>query len=308
MSLTESRPKFNPRLLPPLIGLGLLLVIALAVLFSRGSRNKTGDEPIAARLVRTVEQTSDFTYLEVTDEEGTLWVATPRVEVEVGDRVHFDSAEEYRDFKAPSLKRSFDRLLLVGQLYKVDADGESVALEPARSAHGRDLMDAAHAGIPGHGSLAGHGGIPGHGAGERAGDAAKTKVPKLEKAEGGQTLAEIATSPDKFAGQSVNVRGIVVSARQRVRPAPGEKATNWYRLQDGSGADPLMVTCDETLAVGDVVTISGKLGTDKDFGGGFKYKMIVQDARITREKAAEAKSEPPSTKSKTSPKDKGPKP
>src|SRR5687767_3333533 len=91
--------RFNPRLLPPLIGLGLLLAIAMVILLSRGGRPKQEEEEIDARVIRRVEQTPDFTYLELEDGEGTLWLATPRVDVQVDDRVHFKSAKEFRDFE-----------------------------------------------------------------------------------------------------------------------------------------------------------------------------------------------------------------
>jgi hypothetical protein len=276
MSLANGKRKFNPRLLPPLIGLGLLLAIAMAILFSRGGQPRPTEE-FDARVVRRVEQTPDFTYLELEDGDGTLWLATPRVDVQAGDRVQFASAKVFRDFEAPSLKRKFDRLLLVGELFKLDADGQPVALESTSAAHGRDLPEGGHGGIPGHGGMAGHDGMAGHG----STSAADVTVPKLEKAEGGQTLGEISASPSKFSGQTVKVRGIVVWTLPGMRL--GQRAANWYRLQDGSVADPLVFTSTDKLEVGDVVVISGKLATDKDFGGGMSYKMIVEGASVTRE-------------------------
>jgi hypothetical protein len=107
----------------------------------------------------------------------------------------------------------------------------------------------------------------------------------LEKADGGQTLAEIAAAPAKFAQKTVKLRGMIVKAQQRVRPALGQPATNWYRLQDSSGAaEPLLFTADDTLQQGDIVVITGKLTLDRDFGGGLRYKMIVEGASVTREK------------------------
>lgn len=296
MDHANAKVKLNPRLWPPLIGLGLLLVIAMAILFSRGGQPRQdaeNDDQLEARIVRRVEQTPNFTYLELEDGDGTMWLAAPRVDVQVGDRVHFKPAREFRDFEVRSLKRKFNRLLSADQLFKRDAGGHLVALESTSDGHGRDLTDDPH-GVTGHG-IPGHGGMAGHGS-----DSGTTvKVPKIDKAEGGQTLAEIAASPGKFSGQTIKVRGVIVSARQRVRPAPGQPATNWYRLQDGSGADPLLFTSDDVFSLDDLVTISGKLTTDKDFGGGLSYKMIVERASVTREAAGKEKSEARSTKSET---------
>jgi hypothetical protein len=85
------------------------------------------------------------------------------------------------------------------------------------------------------------------------------------------------------------MRGTIVSARLRVRAALGQAPTNWYRLHDGSDkessrkVEPLMFTAGAVLKRGEVVTISGKLALDKDFGGGLSYKMIVEEATVTRE-------------------------
>jgi hypothetical protein len=290
---------FNPRLLPPLVGLGLLLVIIAVLFFSRG--NQPRPERIEGRVVEKVEQSAEFTYLQLADDAGApLWLGTPRVEVQPGERVHFESAREMRDFPVTSLKRVFDRILLVDKLFKVDSQGNAVALEQSGS-HGRDLMGQAH----GHGGAGAHGGMQGHGTGGHGAAGADLDVPKLAKPEDGQSLAEISAEPNKFAGQSIKLRGTIVSARLRVRAAFGQPPTNWYRLSDGSAgaggkdgatseraakAEPLLFTTDDLLKRGDIVVIAGKLTLDKDFGGGLRYKMIVEEPRVTLEKSADAKS------------------
>jgi hypothetical protein len=59
--------------------------------------------------------------------------------------------------------------------------------------------------------------------------------------------------------------------------------TNWLHLQDGSGAagtSDLAVTTDATAKVGDVVTVTGTLALDKDFGAGYKYALIIENAKV----------------------------
>ncbi|MEY4634971.1 MAG: hypothetical protein RJA55_769, partial [Acidobacteriota bacterium] len=41
-----------------------------------------------------------------------------------------------------------------------------------------------------------------------------------------------------------------------------------------------------TVNVGDIVTISGTLATDKDFGSGYAYDAIVEKATVIPSKAA----------------------
>ena len=61
---------------------------------------------------------------------------------------------------------------------------------------------------------------------------------------------------------------------------------NWVHVQDGtggSGTNDLTVTTNATAAVGDTVLVRGKLGADKDFGFGYKYDILIEDAALTVE-------------------------
>jgi sporulation protein YlmC with PRC-barrel domain len=61
---------------------------------------------------------------------------------------------------------------------------------------------------------------------------------------------------------------------------------NWLHIQDGSGqagSNDLTVNTNSVAKVGDTVIISGKLTVAKDFGYGYQYDVIVEDAKITKE-------------------------
>ena len=62
---------------------------------------------------------------------------------------------------------------------------------------------------------------------------------------------------------------------------------NWIHLQDGSGnpmhnSHDLVVTTSETVEVDNIVTIEGTLAAEKDFGAGYKYAAIIEDAAIIK--------------------------
>ena len=40
------------------------------------------------------------------------------------------------------------------------------------------------------------------------------------------------------------------------------------------------MTTDAAVKVGDVVTVTGKVAVDKDFGAGYAYKVIIEDGKI----------------------------
>ena len=60
-----------------------------------------------------------------------------------------------------------------------------------------------------------------------------------------------------------------------------------HSVQDGSG-DPaqkthdLVVTTSEMAQQGDIVTIEGLMVANKDFGAGYKYSALLEDAVIKR--------------------------
>ena len=61
---------------------------------------------------------------------------------------------------------------------------------------------------------------------------------------------------------------------------------NWVHLQDGTnfeGAYDLMITCQDNVAIGNVVIFEGVITLDKDFGAGYFYKVILEDAVLVKE-------------------------
>jgi hypothetical protein len=61
---------------------------------------------------------------------------------------------------------------------------------------------------------------------------------------------------------------------------------NWLHLQDGSGSEgtnDLTVTTGTTVKVGDMVLVSGVVSVDRDFGYGYSYEVIIEDAEVTVE-------------------------
>ena len=107
----------------------------------------------------------------------------------------------------------------------------------------------------------------------------------IAKAEGGKTVAEVFAEKDALGGQKVTVRGKVVKVNA------GIMNTNWLHVRDGSGAEgtnDLTVTTAGTVpGVGDTVLLTGTVALNKDFGMGYSYDVIVEDAEVTVEAASE---------------------
>lgn len=121
----------------------------------------------------------------------------------------------------------------------------------------------------------------GGGSGDAKAPAASERI-KVEKAKGADayTVSETYEKAEKLDKKTVVVRGKVVKVSK------GIMGKNWVHLRDGSG-DPgkgtnnLVVTTQDDPHVGDVVTAKGTVYKDKDFGAGYKYRVIVEEATVT---------------------------
>jgi hypothetical protein len=61
---------------------------------------------------------------------------------------------------------------------------------------------------------------------------------------------------------------------------------NWLHIQDGTGAigdNDLLITSADKAKFGDTVLVEGTVATNRDFGAGYKYRVMVEDARVTVE-------------------------
>ena len=62
---------------------------------------------------------------------------------------------------------------------------------------------------------------------------------------------------------------------------------NWHHIQDGTG-DPtnnthdLVVTSSAIVEKGTIISFEGVLAADKDFGAGYRYDVIIEDAGVVK--------------------------
>ena len=108
-------------------------------------------------------------------------------------------------------------------------------------------------------------------------------VPSMEinvpKADGpnSYTVSECYEKAAELNGQEVVVRGKVVKV------SPMIMGRNWVHIQDGTGnplknSHDLVVTTMELPQKESVVVFKGTLHANRDFGAGYKYAVIIEDA------------------------------
>ena len=106
---------------------------------------------------------------------------------------------------------------------------------------------------------------------------------KVDKATGpdAYTVGELHAKGAALDKKKVTVRGKVVKV------SAGIMNRNWIHLRDGSGDQAkgthnIVVTSQDSPAVGDVVTAKGILAKDKDFGSGYLYAVIIEGASVKK--------------------------
>ena len=178
------------------------------------------------------------------------WVAAPQFDAKVGETVSVSLDMPMAGFESKTLKRTFPMLYFVSQVAR----------------NGQPLTSAGGAAPSAPSMATSHGG-----------GAAAPKVEKVDPPAGGLSVADVFAKKATLGGKPVVVRGTVVKFNG------GIMDRNWIHLQDGSGSadaktNDLTITTDADVKVGDVVTMSGIVGLERDFGAGYAYDVILEKA------------------------------
>lgn len=212
-------------------------------------------EPLSGKVLQTIDS-GGYTYVYIQKKDGEkVWVASSSASVTVGSQVSFKGGMEMANFESKSLKRKFDKIMF--------ADGV-ITESPAKAASA--VPKDNEKGVSG---------------GSKAATSVKDAKISVEKATGANAYTVQEVFEKKLNKKKVVVRGKVVKV------SAGIMGKNWIHIQDGTGSQAkknhnLVCTSQEMADVDDVVTVSGVLAKDKDFGGGYKYTAIIEEATIKK--------------------------
>lgn len=236
-----------------------------------------GSPTVSGTILETMDA-AGYTYMLVESGSGKTWVAIPETPVTKGATVSYYEGMVMTDFPSKTLNRTFDSVVFSPGI----AGNEGQVRLASNQATADDSFSAAIKAEKSTGMVPPP---PAEMSGGSAGAVVPQKEIAIEKsaAANGYTVGEIYQMAKKLNGQKVQVQGKVVKFNPLIM------GKNWVHLQDGTG-DPmknshdLVVTTSETAEVGSVITIEGQLTADKDFGAGYKYEAIVEDATIKKTK------------------------
>jgi hypothetical protein len=190
-----------------------------------------------------------YTYLRLKTQSGETWAAVNQTPVSKGATVTLENVMVMNNFESKSLKKTFPKILFATM------GGASGGAQVAGAG-----MTAAHADLA------------------KTKDAGDIRVPKASGANA-HTVAEIIAKSGQLKDKPVLVRGKIVKYNA------GIMGKNWIHLRDGSGSaadesNDILVTTTQPAKLADVVTVQGVVRTNKDFGSGYAYKVLIDDAAL----------------------------
>ena len=280
--------------------------LALALLFTgpvMAEEKKQSVAPPAASLdgqtikgkVLETMDAGGYTYLLMDAVQGKTWVAVPQTKVEVGKDVVAQPGMIMTAFESKTLGKTFDVIIFssgLGGGKGANPHGGGIGGMGGMGGKGGGSSFAAamQAESAGNNSQTGMQGMGGMGMGVANGEggsggSSSAIVPaaevKVEKATGenGQTIEECFARAKDLDKKTVQVRGKVMKVSTMIM------GKNWLHLQDGTGnpmsnTHDLVVTTQATPEKGSVVVVEGVLAANKDFGSGYKYDVIIEDAEV----------------------------
>ncbi len=206
-------------------------------------------KPLTGKVLETMDS-GGYTYVYLQQGKGKkIWVAAPTFKTAVGKKVSLVPGEEFTNFKSTTLNRTFDKIIFsLGPVPKKGAKKGAAAMVP----------------------------------GSKEARVAPENI-KMDKATGANayTVAELFASKDKLNGKKVTVKGKIVKVSPRIMKM------NWLHIQDGTGSEAkknhdLVVTTTALPKDGETVTLTGTLLKNKDYGMGYKYDVIIENAEIAK--------------------------
>jgi len=225
--------------------------------------------PVTGKVLETLDS-AGYTYMNVETAAGTKWIAVNQTPVAVGDEVTYIDGMVMQNFVSKTLDRTFPEIIFSGGLV-----GKG-ATPPAAASPG--------AGAESFSQALSSEGAPAAAVENMPTGSQKAVVPfaeiKVEKAPGenSYSVGEIFSKSTDLNGKTVVVRGKVMKVSPRIM------GRNWIHLQDGTGNpadnthDLVVTTAVEPDPEWDIITMEGVLAANRDFGSGYTYVAIIEDA------------------------------
>jgi hypothetical protein len=227
-----------------IIAVAILLVAAGCT--DRGSRKAIKETAIHEVVVKETMNAAGYTYLLVSEGRREHWIAVSEMDADIGATYYYQGGLTMTDFRSRELDTVFKSVIFV----------DHIGLEPPVQPEDMSLSMAHSATIP----------------------VEKLDI-SVEAAQNGITVAELLSGLKAYDGKTVRIRGQVTKFNADIMDK------NWIHIQDGTEHDgqyDLTITSSSSVEPGDILTFEGKITLDKDFGFGYFYEVLMEEASIVQ--------------------------
>ncbi len=188
---------------------------------------------------------SNYTYIQCEENGNKYWIAVQQMPVENGETLYFSKSMEMKNFKSDALNRTFDKILFVEDISK----NQPSKSEEIKEAHEK-IMSVRENNI------------------------------SVKPLKDGKTIKQLYSDSKNLDGKEVKIRGVVTKYN------PNIMGRNWIHIQDGTienGNYDLMVTSQDKADLGKTVVVEGTVAVNKDFGAGYSYPVMLENAKVKEE-------------------------
>ncbi len=236
----------------PLASLFLILFFIVSV--ASAEDTKRPDEISYIGTVISTQTAGKYTYIKLDEQGKEVWLATLPLNVSVGDKIEYMGGDVMKDFHSKGLDKTFDSIRFVIRIRVLNEN----------SLKDKKVIsdDEYHKSIPG-----------------KKQTVSKPKSSEILKAADGKTINEIISERDELKDKEVTLRAKVMKVSKNIL------GKDWVTLQDGTGVSPedrLIATTTEAVNTGDVLSVKGTVITDVNFGTGYSYKVMIENAKFTK--------------------------
>lgn len=221
-----------------------LVILFLLTICINAQNDRHGNIPNKKKvIVEEVLQVKGYTYLRVMDAGKEQWLALPTIQAKKGDIYYYSDPMPMTNFESKELGRKFESIYFLASVKPEDENAAIVQeAHPEKKPSERENIS-------------------------------------IEQSEGVISIAELYENKDKYAGKVVKVKGKVTKYSEKIL------YNNWIHLQDGTNYREnfdITITTKNQSQIGDIVTIEGTVTLDKDFGYGYFFALIIEEATVLK--------------------------
>lgn len=203
-------------------------------------------------VVNEVVDAGTYAYIKVSEGDAEYWMAIPNGPLNVGATYYYNGGMVMKDFISKQLDKTFDEITFAEGIRETEMIAEATHDHAHDHSHDHSNEVVEEELVP---------------------------MEKIEKAKGGISLEELFSQKKSLSKKTVIVKGKVVKVND------GIMNKNWVHIEDGTqfnGEKDLTITTNEVVKEGAVVTFKGIVQLDKDFGAGYVYDLVVEEAVLIK--------------------------